>query len=165
MRVGETSIGAVDLGFKDKAIRAAQIPWRRWLWYLAAAAAIFLLGFAPMAWKEWNTADQRDTARRELRLSTLQNSLASAVIDAQRAEYEPARQTASDFFTDLRARLDQDAGSDLNAKQRDLLRPLLDRRDEIITLLARSDPAAVRKLSDLYVEFRKAMSTVEPVRP
>jgi hypothetical protein len=36
-----------------------------------------------------------------LRISTLQNTLASAAIDARRGEYEPARQAASDFFTHL----------------------------------------------------------------
>ena len=35
-------------------------------------------------------------------------------------------------------------------------------RDEIITLLARSDPAAADRLSDLYVSYRQAMTGAQP---
>ena len=35
--------------------------------------------------------------------------------------------------------------------------PLLERRDEIITLLARSDPASAERLSGLYVSYRAAV--------
>jgi hypothetical protein len=35
------------------------------------------------------------------------------------------------------------------------MQPLFAIRDEIITLLARSDPAAADKLSDLFVAYRK----------
>lgn len=162
MRVENASLHDIDLGVKETFERS-RIFWRKIGIYLGVAVGIFLLGLIPMAVKEWNTANQRDTARKELRLSTLQNTLSSAVIDSGRGDYEPARQTASDFFTALRTELEKDAGSDLSAKQRDLLRPLLGQRDEIITLLARSDPAAGARLSDLYVEFRQAMSTVAAV--
>jgi hypothetical protein len=46
--------------------------------------------------------------------------------------------------------------------QRERVRPLLTRRDEIITLLARSDPAAADRLSDLYVSYRQAITSVQP---
>jgi hypothetical protein len=44
----------------------------------------------------------------------------------------------------------------LTAAQRDALRPLLTQRDELITLLARGDPAAAPRLADMYAAFRKA---------
>jgi hypothetical protein len=37
------------------------------------------------------------------------------------------------------------------------VQPLLAGRDEIITLLARSDPASADRLSELYVAYRKAV--------
>ncbi|HLM56185.1 MAG TPA: hypothetical protein VK422_08630 [Pyrinomonadaceae bacterium] len=76
---------------------------------------------------------------------------------ARRGEYETARQTASDFFTALRTELDADDDSPFSPRQREAAGPLLDRRDAIITLLARSDPASAERLSDLYVSYRAAV--------
>ncbi len=128
--------------------------------YLAAALAIFLLGLAPMWLKARGAVAQRDAARRELRLSQTQVTLASAAIDARRGEYETARQTASDFFTALRTELDSGEDSPFSPRQREASAPLLERRDEIITLLARSDPASAERLSDLYVSYRAAVYDV-----
>jgi hypothetical protein len=92
----------------------------------------------------------------------MQNSLASAVIDARRGEYELARQTASDFFTALREQMEVSPDkSVITEVQRERLGGLLAGRDEIITLLARSDPAAAERLSDMYVSYRQAMTKVE----
>jgi len=89
--------------------------------------------------------------------------MAAATIDARRGEYEPARQMASDFFTTLRTQIDSDAdASAITTVQRDRVRPFLAQRDEIITLLARSDPAAADRLSDLYVSYRQAMTGAQP---
>ncbi len=128
--------------------------------YLGAALFVFLLGLGPMWLKARGAAAQRDAARRELRLSQTQVTLASAAIDARRGEYETARQTASDFFTALRAELDAGEDSPFSPRQREAAAPLLDRRDDIITLLARSDPASAERLSDLYVSYRAAVYDV-----
>ena len=128
--------------------------------YVALALAVFLLGLVPMWLKAREAALQRDAARRELRLSRMHGTLASAVVDARRGEYEPARQTASDFFTTLRAQIDAGEDSALTAPQREAAAPLLARRDDVITLLARGDPAAAEQLSDIYVSYRKAVNEV-----
>ena len=132
--------------------------------YLGAALVIFLLGFVPMWLKARANAEQRDAAQRELRVSRMQNTLASAAVDAQRGEYEPARQAASDFFTALREQVDGVAGEApaLTPAQREGLRPLHAQRDEVITLLARSDPASSGRLLEMYAAFRKAVLSVPP---
>jgi hypothetical protein len=84
--------------------------------------------------------------------------LSAAVIDARRGEYEPARQTASDFFKSLRQQTDAGDESTLTQSQRESVMPLLSERDDIITLLARNDPASVDRLSDIYVSLRKALA-------
>ena len=105
---------------------------------------------------------ERDAARRELRLSQVRGSLAWVAIDARRGDYEPARQAASEFFTSLRKQAAAAGGdSDLTPAQRDSLRPLLDQRGDLITLLARSDPASADRLSDLYVSYRKALGDAQ----
>ena len=139
------------------------LPWGRIGIYLAGAAGLFLLGLVPMWLRANETAGQRDAAQRELRLSQMQNTLGSAVIDARRGEYETARQTASDFFTTLREQLDaQPERSVLMPAQREGLKSLMAGRDEVITLLARSDPAAADRLSDMYVSYRQVMSKIKP---
>jgi len=148
---------------KDKSAGMLGVEWKRIGVYAAVAVSIFLLGLIPLWLKAGNAVSQRDAARHELQLSQIQNTLAGATIDARRGEYEPARQMASDFFTTLRTQIDNyTATSALTSGQRDRVRPLLTQRDEIITLLARSDPAAADRLSDLYVSYRQAMTGAQP---
>jgi len=126
--------------------------------FAAIVVVAFLLGLVPMGIKAWSRANERDAARRELRLCKLQSRLASATISSRRGDYEPARQAASDFFSSLHDELEPTSGeSDLTAQQRDALRPLMNDRDNLITLLARSDPASADRLSDLYLAYQKTM--------
>jgi hypothetical protein len=117
----------------------------------------FLLGFVPMWLKYRESSASLSEAEQQLKPAKRQNTLASAVIDARRGDYEPARQAASDFFTSLRAETDRGNESALSQAQRDGVQALFKQRDEIITLLARGDPAAADRLSDLYVSYRKIM--------
>ena len=119
--------------------------------------AVFLLGLVPMGLKAWRDANERDAAQRKLRLCNLQLTLASAAISARRAEYENARQNTSEFFTALHNQLEDSGQSDLTQAQRDGLKPLMNDRDNLITLLARGDPASADRLSDLYAAYQKAM--------
>ncbi len=134
--------------------------WRRAAVYAAVLAGVFLLGLVPMWLSARGRAAERDEARRELRLCRIQGGLAAAALDARRGDYEPARQGASSFFTALREQVDGDA-SDLTQAQRESARPLLDRRDDLITLLARSDPASADRLSDLHASYRKAVGDAQ----
>ena len=131
---------------------------RRFIIYGAALLVIFLLGFVPMWLKARQCASSLAEADHQLTLAGMQNNLASAVIDARRGDYEPARQAASQFFTSVRAEIDKGDASGFTQAQRQGLEPLFAGRDEVITLLARSDPASADRLSDSYVAYRKVMS-------
>jgi hypothetical protein len=134
-------------------------PWRRIGIYAGALLAAFLVGFVPMWWSARSRATERDEARRELRLSQIKNDLSSAVIYSRRGEYEQARQATSNFFTSLRSQCEAaDETADLTSSQCATAKPLLDQRDDLITLLARSDPASADRLSALYVSYEKATS-------
>jgi hypothetical protein len=126
--------------------------------YAAVLLVVFLLGFIPMWLKARQCASGLAEAERQLSLARIQGHLASAVIDARRGDYEPARQVASQFFTSLRDEADKGDASALTQAQRAGMQSLFPRRDEIITLLARSDPASADRLSDLYVSYRKIMN-------
>ena len=115
----------------------------------------FLLGFIPMWVKARGCASSLVEAEQRLGLARLQNDLSSAAIYARRGDYEPARQAASQFFTALRVETDRGA---FTQAQRDGMQPLFAQRDDIVTLLARSDPASADRLSDLYASYRKLMN-------
>ena len=52
--------------------------------------------------------------------------------------------------------MERDSNPVLTEAQRESVRPLFTQRDEIITLLSRSDPASADRLSDIYVSYRDA---------
>ena len=128
---------------------------RRFAVYAGVLLAVFLLGLVPMWLKARGSGQSLAAAEQQLRLAGMQNNLASAAVDARRGDYEPARQAASQFFTSLREEVDKGDASILTRSQREGAGPLFTPRDEIITLLARSDPASADRLSDLYVAYRK----------
>jgi hypothetical protein len=131
---------------------------QRYIIYAAVLLVVFLLGLVPMWLKARTAASSLAEAQHQLDLSKMQNDLASAVIDSRRGDYEPARQALSRFFTSLRADMDKGDGSNFTEAQRNSIQPLLAGRDELITLLARNDPASADRLSDLFLAYRKIMN-------
>ena len=135
---------------------------RRVILYAAVLLGAFLLGLVPM----WLTVRERGRELKKvqatLQISALQNTLASAAIDARQGRYEPARQAASDFFTNLRAEVDSGRDSVFTEAQKNALRPVFDTRDNTITLLARGDPASSDRLTELYNTYRQAMGGTPP---
>jgi len=155
-----------ELSLKTKTKSGDKIsasPWLRPVIYGAFVILVFLLGFVPARLSERESLRQRDAAQANLRLSQLQNRLATAAISARRGEYEPARLATSDFFTDLRAEFDRPQSA-FNGGQREALQPILDERDQLITLLARNDASAVERLADLYVNYARAVNP-SPAKP
>lgn len=135
---------------------------RRLIIYAAVLLVVFLAGLVPM-WLKWRTCvRERDGLQASLQVSKLQNMLASSAIDARRGEYEPARQAASDFFTNLGTEVARGGDSVFNEAQRNMLRTMFGTRDDTITLLARSDPASVDRLVDLYTKYRQAIASAPP---
>lgn len=132
---------------------------RRLMLYAAVLLVVFLAGLVPMWLTSRTYVRERDAAQASLQISKLQNTLANAAIDARRGEYEPARQAASDFFTNLGVEVARGGDSAFNEGQRNALRPLFNTRDDTITLLARSDPASADRLVDLYTKFRQATAS------
>lgn len=131
---------------------------RRVTIYAVLVLVAFLLGVVPMWLKYRECSASLSQAERQLSLTRRENTLASAIIDARRGDYEPARQAASGFFTSLRAETDRGNESALSQAQREGVQVLFNQRDEIITLLARGDPAVLDRLSDLYVSYREIMN-------
>jgi hypothetical protein len=132
---------------------------RRAGFFLAAIVVAFLVGYVPMWLTARTRATERDSAQQAARLAAIENSVAAAAILARRGDYEPARDAASRFYTALLAELDL-AEPVLPAAGLERLQALVAERDQLITLLARSDPAAAERLANTYVAFRQAMGTL-----
>ena len=143
----------------EQAARAGQV--RRAGVYVAILLVAFLLGLIPMWMQARARTSERDAAQQTLRLAQLESTLASAAIQSRRGDYEPAREAASTFYTNLTAEISR-VPSVFTTPQRERMQSLITERDEIITLLARSDPAVTDRLTDAYVSFRQAMGTLPP---
>jgi hypothetical protein len=126
--------------------------------YVALLVLAFLLGLVPMWLASRDCTSRLANAERQLSLLRMENSLASAAIDARRGDYETARQAASDFFTVLRTETSNGVDSALSEAEIASLQPLLSRRDEIITLLARGEATSADLLSDLYASYRELVN-------
>ena len=138
---------------------------QRFAIYATVVVAAFLLGFVPMWLAARTSANERNAAQQALRLTQIENTLAAATIQARRGDYEPAREAASTFYTNLRAELDR-ADSGFAVPPRDALQALLADRDQMITLLARSDPAAAERLANTYISYRQTAGTLpRPAAP
>ena len=135
---------------------------RRWLIRIALLGVAFLVGFLPMWWAKMGVSRDLEQAKRELRRSHLQNSLSAAVVYARRGEYETARQSASSFFTDVQAELDNSGSTVLTEQEKTQMPALLASRDDIIPLLSRGDQASAERLSNIYVDYRSATALRQP---
>jgi hypothetical protein len=127
--------------------------------YATVVFVAFLIGFVPMWLVARTRENEREVVQQALRLTQLENTLAAAAIHARRGDYEPAREAASTFYTNLGAELDR-TPSGFSASQRERLQPLLAQRDQLITLLARADPAVAERLGEVYVSYRQATGTL-----
>ena len=132
---------------------------QRFAVYATVVFAAFLLGFLPMWLVARTRGNERNSAQQALRLTEIENALAAATIQARRGDYEPARTAASTFYTNLRAELDR-ADSGFAVPSRDALQAVLAERDQMITLLARSDPAVAERLANTYISYRQTAGTL-----
>ena len=132
---------------------------RGFIRYVARLLVAFLAGFVPMWLKSRERSGRLSAAQRRSSLAKMQNSLGSAAIDARRGDFETARLAASDFFTELRAETNKGVDSALSQAQREGAQPLFAQQDQAITLLSRGDVASADLLSDLYVAYRRLVSS------
>ena len=79
---------------QPKPVKANSLT-RRVTIYAVLLLVGFLLGFVPMWLKYRESSASLSEAEQQLNPARRQNTLASAVIDARRGDYEPARQAVS----------------------------------------------------------------------
>jgi len=119
---------------------------------------VFLAGFVPMWLKTNRLNSEVLSAQRQARVQQIQITFADAARDARGGNYEPARQGMAAFFSLVNAELARGLESALPAGASEELKPLLAQRDDLITLLARGDPASAERLAAAYADFRKTLA-------
>lgn len=133
-------------------------PAKRFSWLpVIVLFGVFCTGFLPMWIKSARLSAELNRSEASLRLESIQLSLATAALDARRGDYEPARQGMVAFFNRVTAERERGLGSALPFSARSGLEPLLAQRDDVITLLARSDPASAERLAAIHSSFRKLL--------
>jgi hypothetical protein len=133
-------------------------PKQRPAWIpIVALLVAFLVGFVPMWLKSGRLSRELSSTQSQLQLEQIQMTFANAALDARRGEYEAARKGMANLFNFLTAEIERGTASVLPPAARDSLQPLLAQRDDLITLLARSDAASAERLGNAYAEFRKTL--------
>jgi hypothetical protein len=121
-----------------------------------AVVAAFLLGFVPMWVVAHGRSSQLAASQREVQRLSLVDEISAAAFYAHRGEYENARRKASAFFTDLNVAIGN--GQAISGTERGSLTPILNQRDNVITLLARSDPGSVDRLFGIEHQVRTVLN-------
>lgn len=127
-----------------------------WLPVLILCGA-FLVGFVPMWLKSSRLSAELFRVERQARVLQIQITFADAALDARHGDYEPARQGMANFFSLVNTETDRGIGSALPTGTTENLKPILAQRDDLITLLARGDPASAERLAIAYTGFRKSL--------
>jgi hypothetical protein len=122
------------------------------------ALAAFLLGFLPQWTRANGLRDRLDTTRQELaaaqhgvRMAHVEGQIGAALAEAQRSNYEQARQRMTEVYTELQA-----AAPALQNAQRREVDAILAERDEMVTLLARAAPESRERVMLVYTRYHNA---------
>lgn len=140
-------------------------PYVKWGIFAGIVLIAFLIGLIPMLMQKWEIQSELAKTQTQLRQSEIKGLLTSAIVEAKRGEYEPARQSASSYFTQLRTEEEKSVEeSFLTTDVRGKLKPIFDERDAIITMLAQRDPASVERLTNVYATYLQAMGIPQPAK-
>lgn len=133
---------------------------RRGLLIAAGIVVAFGIGFGWQYMRAERLETELAETRQELVFTHLEATLAAAAVEAQQGGYEPARRLTSDFFSGLQAR-----AGEAPPEQGQELETILGRRDQLITLLSRGDPAGRDLLVRTFRQYRIAVGGPERAMP
>lgn len=129
----------------------------KWGIYALILLMVFLLGLIPMWLQKRGVDAELVSTQNQLRKSEIKGLLTSSIVESKRGEYESARKNTSDFFTRLNAEIEKGEESALTSDERDKLKQIFNNRDSTITMLAQRDQASTERLTDIYVNYQKAV--------
>ena len=118
---------------------------------IAGIVVAFLIGFLWQYTRARGFEQERTQLRNELVFKRLETTLAAALIESDRGNYEFARQLSSEFFTGLQSNLSSAPRTTLQE-----LTAINRQRDAVITAASRSHPETSSLLGQLYNTYRIA---------
>jgi hypothetical protein len=138
---------------------------------VVVAVLLFLAGYVPQARQRGALSEERERqakatmqleselarTRVQRDLSRAQGKLGMVLYEVNRNNFASAAQRSTEFFEALREATGAQAFT-FAVPRDEPYRAMLARRDEISADLARSDPAARQKLTDMYLQFEQALS-------
>ena len=148
-----------DVKVKEK---TASSPLIKWSIFAAVVIIAFLVGMIPMMMQKWAVQEELATTQTQLRKAEMKNLLTSSIVEANRGEYELARQNMTDFFQRLRAEDEKGDEGFLTQDQRGKMKPIFDASYAVITMLAQRDQASVERLNSIYSTYQQAMGVQQP---
>jgi hypothetical protein len=125
-----------------------------------AVVMAFLLGMAIQYARGERLGNKLSETEGALVIARLEATLGAAALEAQRQNYEPSRQLASDFFSDLQRNIGQ-----IPSEMRTELQQILSLRDATITMLSRRDPESGNVLVSTFARYRAAVGRGAPQTP
>ena len=123
---------------------------RSFFFTLLLMAAAFAAGFVPQWLEVRRLKETLTTTSMDLRLATLHRDLGVASHEAQRHNFASASEAAGRFFNDCATLASKEPFTD-EPRTKVALTGYAAQRDEIMALLAASDPAALERLASLYL--------------
>lgn len=129
----------------------------RWGIFAGIVIVAFLIGLVPMWMQKNQVARELASTQKQLSKSEIRGLLTTALVEANRGEYEAGRKNASEFFSSLRTEYDKNDEGSFPAEEREKLKTIFDNRDSTVTMLAQRDQASIQRLTDIYFTFQKAV--------
>ncbi|HYC88674.1 MAG TPA: hypothetical protein VEO54_05650 [Thermoanaerobaculia bacterium] len=120
-------------------------------------AVAFAAGFVPQWLEARRLRETLTTTSMDLRLATLHRDLGLASHEAQRHNFASAAEIAGRFFNDCATLASKEPFSD-EPRTKVALTGYASQRDEIMALLAASDPAALERLASLYLTMNGVLA-------
>lgn len=134
----------------------------KWGIIAAALLVVFLLGLVPMLMQKWGVQEELAKTETALRKVQIENLLTTSIVEANRGEYERARQNAEKFFQELRAEEEKADKGYLSEEARGKLKSIFDASYQVIALLAKGDQASVERLNNIYSSYQEALGNKQP---
>lgn len=114
----------------------------------------FLVGLLPGTIVAWQQHSASKNSQRDVAVYQIRDRSGMSAMYARRGDYDRARTLASSMFRSMRERVDAKEGDEASLQH---LRKILAERDDIITLLARNDPAGADRLLSIQQQLVQAL--------
>jgi hypothetical protein len=143
----QESCPKVNYELLEQASNRRKTTMKKALFFIVLLVAAYLIGY----WPQRGMKDQLATAKAVVQVCRLQDELMNMLDQVQSQNYGTAQQIAGQFFNDLHNQINDPA----YAPYRQNLQTILDRRDAVISALAKADNSIAGSLKQDLGQIRQ----------